>query len=168
MVRRPTPYWTAKRIGLVMGVLLAVIMVLMFVWRFVSLRKANIALWENVRERIEVQRELAEHREKLEETVAQRTQELLKANLSLEKKTEERQKLIVDLQQALAEVKTLQGFLPICANCKKIRDDQGYWNQIELYIHKHLDTEFTHSICPDCIKKLYPELKSGLLDDKKK
>ena len=64
-----------------------------------------------------------------------------------------------ELETALAEIKTLRGIIPICANCKKIRDDQGYWNQIESYIRDHSEAEFSHSICPDCARKLYPELK---------
>jgi len=56
------------------------------------------------------------------------------------------------------ENKTLKGFLPICASCKKIRDDKGYWNQIESYIRDHSEAEFSHGICPECIEKLYPEL----------
>ena len=59
------------------------------------------------------------------------------------------------------EVKTLSGFLPICASCKKIRDDNGYWNQIEEYIREHSEAEFSHGICPDCKTKLYPELDSA-------
>lgn len=70
----------------------------------------------------------------------------------------EREKLIAELQQALAEVKALSGLLPICASCKKIRNDQGYWTQLELYISAHSQARFTHGICPDCMKKLYPEL----------
>ncbi|MFH1984641.1 MAG: hypothetical protein ABIL58_22600 [Pseudomonadota bacterium] len=70
----------------------------------------------------------------------------------------EKEKLIVELKDALREVKTLGGLLPICAACKKIRDDQGYWNQIESYIKSRSDAEFTHSICPDCAKKLYPDI----------
>ncbi len=69
----------------------------------------------------------------------------------------EREALIEQLQQALAEVKTLSGMLPICSSCKKIRDDKGYWNSIEAYIHKHSAAKLTHGICPDCRKKLYPE-----------
>ena len=68
---------------------------------------------------------------------------------------EEREKLLLDLQDALAKVKTLSGLLPICAACKKIRDDKGYWNQIESYIRDHSEADFTHSICPECSKKLY-------------
>ena len=63
----------------------------------------------------------------------------------------------IELQKALDEVKQLRGFLPICASCKNIRDDQGYWTQIELYIRDHSEAEFTHSICPDCATKLYPK-----------
>ena len=62
------------------------------------------------------------------------------------------------LQQALEEIKTLQGIIPICASCKKIRDYEGYWNQIEGYIQKHSEAEFSHGICPECSKKLYPDL----------
>jgi hypothetical protein len=63
------------------------------------------------------------------------------------------------LKEALAQVKTLSGLLPICSVCKKIRDDQGYWNQIENYLHEHSGAEFTHGICPNCAKELYPQLK---------
>jgi hypothetical protein len=65
---------------------------------------------------------------------------------------------IADLQKALAEVKVLSGFLPICASCKKIRDDQGYWNDLEEYIRARSHAEFSHGICPECAQKLYPEL----------
>ncbi len=68
-----------------------------------------------------------------------------------------REKLINELQTALAEVKTLSGLLPICAQCKKIRDDEGYWNQIETYIRDRSDAKFSHGICPECAKELYSE-----------
>jgi len=64
-----------------------------------------------------------------------------------------------ELQRALSEIKTLSGLLPICASCKKIRDDKGYWNQIELYIRDHSEAEFSHGICPHCAEKLYGFLK---------
>lgn len=70
---------------------------------------------------------------------------------------QERERLVSDLQQALAEVKTLAGFLPICASCKNIRTDEGYWQQIETYLGEHSELEFTHGICPVCLEKLYPE-----------
>ena len=69
----------------------------------------------------------------------------------------EKERLIRDLREALAQVKTLSGFLPICASCKRIRDDTGYWNQIEAYIRDRSDAEFSHGICPDCAKKLYAD-----------
>ncbi len=72
---------------------------------------------------------------------------------------EEREKLISRLQEALDNIKTLKGLLPICAGCKKIRDDKGYWNQIESYIRDHSDAEFSHSICPECAEKMYSDLK---------
>lgn len=70
---------------------------------------------------------------------------------------QERERLIHELEDALAKVQTLSGLLPICANCKKIRDDKGYWNQIEAFISEHSGVEFSHSICPVCAIKLYPE-----------
>lgn len=71
-----------------------------------------------------------------------------------------------ELQEALAKIKTLSGLLPICASCKKIRDDKGYWNRIETYISDHSEAEFSHSICPECTKKLYPELYDALYPKK--
>ncbi len=91
----------------------------------------------------ESQLELESHQDELEEKVRTRTAKLLDVN--------------DQLQKALSEVKQLSGFLPICASCKNIRDDKGYWNQIESYIRDHSEAEFSHSICPDCAKKLYPE-----------
>ena len=67
----------------------------------------------------------------------------------------EAQKLIE--QKRSSEIKQLRGMLPICASCKKIRDDSGYWRQLEVYIHEHSEAEFSHGFCPDCLKKLYPE-----------
>ena len=68
---------------------------------------------------------------------------------------QEKENLIENLQDALAKVRVLSGFLPICASCKKIRDDKGYWTQIETYIRNHSEAEFSHGICPDCAEKLY-------------
>jgi PAS domain S-box-containing protein len=74
---------------------------------------------------------------------------------------EQREQLIEELRNALADIKTLRGLLPICAWCKKIRDDRGYWNQIEAYISDHSDARFTHGICPECQKKENQELSSS-------
>jgi PAS domain S-box-containing protein len=70
---------------------------------------------------------------------------------------QEREDLVAALQEALASVKTLRGLLPICASCKKIRDDKGYWNQIEVYVRDHSQADFSHGICPECLVRLYPE-----------
>ncbi|HOJ32589.1 MAG TPA: hypothetical protein PKY35_09820 [Candidatus Hydrogenedentes bacterium] len=78
----------------------------------------------------------------------------------------ERERLITELQAALAQIKTLSGLIPICASCKKIRDDKGYWSQVEEYIRAHSDVEFTHSICPECMKKLYPEVVAAQQNDR--
>jgi hypothetical protein len=64
-----------------------------------------------------------------------------------------------NLEQALGQIKTLRGMLPICSNCKKVRDDRGYWKQIESYVHEHSDAKFSHGICPDCARVLYPQVK---------
>ena len=83
----------------------------------------------------------------------------VKEDITARKQTEaERERLVQDLQRVLALVKSLSGLLPICAGCKKIRDDKGYWTQVESYIQKHSEATFTHGLCPDCIKKYYPEL----------
>ena len=93
-----------------------------------------------VKKRRAAEEQLKKHHEQLEELVEKRT---------------------ADLQEALSQVKTLSGFLPICASCKKIRDDKGYWNQIEAYIQDHSEAEFSHGICPECATKLYPEYYKG-------
>jgi PAS domain-containing protein len=73
----------------------------------------------------------------------------------------EREKLIADLQDALAHVKRLSGLLPICASCKKIRDDKGYWHQVESYMRDHAEVEFSHGLCPDCFAAMYPEMRDA-------
>ena len=81
---------------------------------------------------------------------------------------EDKQKLLVKLQEALSQVKTLGGLLPICSVCKKIRDDEGYWQQVERYIQTHTDATFTHGVCPDCIPKLYPDYNPTKTEKKEK
>ena len=66
---------------------------------------------------------------------------------------------VKELKQALAEVRTLKGIVPICANCKNVRDDQGYWNRVESYLNEHTEADFTHAVCPDCMKRLYPQFE---------
>lgn len=92
-----------------------------------------------IQKRLAAEKKLTQYKDDLEELVEQRTEKL---------------------QEAVSKVKILSGFLPICASCKKIRDDKGYWNQIESYIRDHSEAEFSHGICPDCAVKLYPEFYS--------
>ncbi len=75
---------------------------------------------------------------------------------------------IQELRQAMEHIKTLQDILPICSFCKKIRDDQGYWERVDMYISKHSDTQFSHSVCPECKKKHYPELCQESSDEIRK
>jgi PAS domain S-box-containing protein len=70
---------------------------------------------------------------------------------------EERERLILELQLAIEQVKTLSGIVPICSHCKRIRDDRGYWEQVEAYVSEHTEAEFSHSICPQCFERFYPE-----------
>ena len=91
--------------------------------------------------------ELRAHKDNLETQVQERT-------AALQKETER-------LQEALANVRTLSGLIPICASCKKIRDDKGYWNQLELFIQQNSDAMFSHGLCPECVHKLYPEFANA-------
>ena len=85
--------------------------------------------------------------------IASFVRDITERKLAEEAREEERERL----QKALDEVRTLRGIVPICASCKKIRDDKGYWNQVEKYVCAHYEAEFSHGICPDCLKKLYPK-----------
>ena len=76
---------------------------------------------------------------------------------TLKRAEADRESAIKKLEQALAEIKTLRGILPLCLFCKKIRDDKGYWEQVDVYINKHSEADISHSICPECLKKHYPE-----------
>lgn len=83
----------------------------------------------------------------------------IRNHLKLKEQRDRLVKLVIELKEAMAKVKLLSGFIPICASCKKIRDDEGYWNQIESYISNHSEAVFSHGICPDCAKELYPHMK---------
>lgn len=74
----------------------------------------------------------------------------------------EREKLSTKLRKALAQIRTLSGLLPICSSCKNIRDDQGDWQHVEVFVRNHSDAEFTHGICPTCAAKLYPDIFPGI------
>ena len=68
-------------------------------------------------------------------------------------------RLTADLKKALDNVQALSGLLPICASCKNVRDDNGHWNSIESYVSKHSEANFSHDVCPECMEKLYPDIK---------
>jgi len=135
---QPKPFWSALRVAGTMAALLVGLVLVMGVWRYVSVLKLNHMLTESIKRRDIAERRLQEAYDTLELKVSERTR---------------------DLREALSEVKTLSGLLPICSHCKRIRDDKGYWNQIEAYIQKHSQAEFSHSICRECAKKYYPDLE---------
>lgn len=92
--------------------------------------------------------------------ISDHKQELLKAS-------EQRYRArTAELEEALQQVKSLKGLLPICASCKNVRDDRGYWQAVESYLSTHSEVEFSHGLCPDCIRKLYPELADEVLEEK--
>ena len=75
---------------------------------------------------------------------------------------------IVELGRALGQIKTLRGIVPICASCKKIRNDAGYWQQVDVYVHNHTEADFSHGICPECMEMLYPEFGQEEDEDREK
>lgn len=122
----------------------------------------------DVTERKRMEEELGRYREHLEQLVQERTKELQISNKRLREEVAqrirvqaEREKLITELQEAMASIKTLKGLIPICASCKKVRNDQGYWQQVEVYVRDHTEADFSHGLCPECAKKFYPEYYEG-------
>ena len=96
---------------------------------------------------------------RLQKEDIQKANEEIKIEVEERKRAQvEKDRLIIELKEALSKVKQLSGLLPICSHCKKIRDDNGYWNQIESYIHDHSEAAFSHSICQECAKKYYPDM----------
>ena len=118
-----------------------------------------IVIARDVSERVHTQAALREARDTLEARVEARTAEL-RAQMDARTRIEaQREKLVEELRVAVSQIRTLRGLLPICASCKSVRDDSGYWQQIESYVRDHSEAEFSHGICPSCVEKLYPELK---------
>ncbi|MFO7890066.1 MAG: two-component regulator propeller domain-containing protein [bacterium] len=137
------PFWQTKIFQILILIFIGMTVFVTFRIRTYQIRRKNI---------------------QLEEQVKKRTWELKKINKDLKQEiTErkkiqiEREKLIQELTSALDNVKTLKGMLPICARCKKVKDDQGYWQQVDEYVRDHSETEFSHGLCPECMKKLYPD-----------
>lgn len=102
------------------------------------------------------------HANELEQKIKEKTKVLENEIVERKKAQREKENVITELQAALKEINTLSGLLPICANCKKIRDDKGYWNHLESYIEKHSGATFTHGLCADCAEELYGEHLKGL------
>lgn len=112
---------------------------------------ATMLAWSHRKKRWQAENQLRLHQLHLEEMVVKRTKKISLINKELARKNE-------DLLQAMAEIKTLSSFLPICSHCKKIRDDQGYWSQVEEYIGRKTGTQFSYSICPGCAAIHYPDM----------
>ena len=132
---RPLPFWNAKNVACFMSAVLVAVVLFMGIWRYRSMLRLNKELKESIKKREVAERKLKESYDTLEQRVEERTSEL---------------------QQALSEVKTLSGLLPICSFCKKIRDDKGYWNQIEVYIKKPFRCGFQPQHLPGMRQKTLP------------
>lgn len=124
-----------------------------------------------LRLRQQAEDELVSYKEQLEIKVRDRTEELEESNSMLSSEIDEKKKiarekelLIQQLQESLDNIKTLKGLLPICSYCKKIRDDTGYWEAIDSYISLNSEAEFSHGICPDCLKKEFPDICDSILE----
>ncbi|RJP85204.1 MAG: hypothetical protein C4518_16390 [Desulfobacteraceae bacterium] len=138
-------------------VLLGILVIIYFLVTGQAAKQLNAVIMESLTYRDEKVRLLNDLLKEKKQSLA--LNKRLEQDIERRKKTEkEKEFLIEELQKALNEVKTLNGLIPICAQCKKVRDDKGYWNQIESYIQERSDADFSHSICPDCSKHLYPDL----------
>lgn len=150
----------------------------------------DLSIWAHIEERREVVEELMAHGsvKGVERTFKRKTGELVIGLFSAETLTingetcivssivdiserrraeAEREKLVLEREKALCQLKVLNGLLPICASCKKIRDDKGYWSQLEVYITQHSEADFSHSLCPECMWTLYPEFAHAALAGEK-
>lgn len=138
---KPTPFWTVRKVTVLLSSLLFSVFSIMLIWRYRSMLTLNRRLSSHVEKLTHTEAELKKIQDNLEQMVEERTIQL--------------KETVNDLQTALAEVEQLSGLLPICARCNKIRDDKGYWNRLESYIEKHSRASFSHGICPDCQDALY-------------
>ncbi len=146
-----TPAYLSIMEGTLLSRLIVSIFALPFLYGYLHWQSRRKGIAIEQRPILAILKQVAEIRTEL--TLAQQ-------EIERRKKAEaERDHVIQDLKKALSEVKTLRGLIPLCANCKSIRDDNGYWKRLESYLADHSDAEFSHSICPDCAKKLYPHLK---------
>ncbi len=132
---------------------------------FLSQTMTVVALTEQDESSREMQQEQPEPYN-FNEYQTKQNQDLQALHRLVETSAKEREELISELKIALAEIKTLQGLIPICANCKNIRDDKGYWNEIEEYIAEHTKAQFSHGLCPGCAKELYPQIYKKMVEEK--
>ena len=161
----PTPAFVAARQSWQPQYVLSVGLVLTglfvsYLWfiirRTEELSRLNRQLLNEIAERKSAEEALNQYRLHLEDLVSERTAELSRVNERLEEDIIERKKITEELQNALANIKTLKGLIPICAWCKQIRDDKGYWKKVETYIEEHSDASFTAGICPKCLHEQDP------------
>ena len=151
VINQPPGFIDRYKRGIAAGLAGFMLVAIVLAWRlFVHKRRQRILIETN----IELDRRVAEQTKILEEKNSDLKHEI-KERIAVEEVLVEKKD---HLEAALAKVKTLSGLLPICASCKKIRDDKGYWNQIESYIDAHSDATFSHGMCPSCAKELYPDL----------
>jgi len=129
-----------------------------------ELQKVHEKLRQELQKKQDAASALQKERNRLEDLVRERRGEILKSNhkqqieiLTRKRIEEERERLIVEMTEALTGIKQLKNLLPICPSCKNIRDDKGYWSNLEVYLGKHTDAEFSHGICRKCMQELYPE-----------
>jgi hypothetical protein len=148
--------------------------ILMTAGLLVNVLLASFGANRNLKEKNAADLALRKAHDELEDRVSARTRELTQANEALNQEITTRraaeaakEQLIMELTDALAQVKTLTGLLPICSSCRQIRDHEGAWSKIEEYIQNRTDAEFTHGICPKCAKRLYPDLYDQLDDSLK-
>ncbi|MCP3874018.1 MAG: DUF3365 domain-containing protein [Desulfobacteraceae bacterium] len=124
---------------------------------FAGLTTAVRSLRFRIQERDIAESKLQKAHDELDQKVKDRTAQLSATNKKLNDEIVERKRFYKELQESFEKIKVLQGFIPICSHCKKIRDDQGYWNSIESYLHEHSEVELSHSICQKCAQKHYPD-----------
>lgn len=127
-------------------------------WHIQRCLAYTLVLYFIFRSFLRIREELKESNERLEERIAERTEELSNEVAERKRYGIERDEVITQLQDALAQIKTLTGLLPTCSSCKNIRDTEGNWVQMEYYIQERSDARFSHGLCPECAKKLYPEV----------
>jgi len=151
IVNQPPSFYGQMKETIIAFIVAILAIALVLSWRLVVEKRKQIRLYRTNLE--------------LDRRVAEQTSTLEHSNALLKKEINERARIEEDLldktehlENALSKVNTLSGMLPICASCKKIRDDKGYWNQIETYIDDHSNATFSHGICPDCAERLYPDV----------